>query len=57
MADDVLIFLAMAIIAGAIAAWAANLFTIKIPHLIQQLYLMLVICLVVYLVVMFMRAT
>lgn len=55
MADDVLIFLAVAIIAGAIAAWAANLFTIKIPFVFQQVYWMLLIGLIVYLVIMFMR--
>lgn len=55
MADDVLIFLAVAIIAGAVAAWAANLFTIKVPFMLQQLYWMLMVGLIVYLVIMFLR--
>lgn len=52
---DPLLILAALVVGGAFIAWLANIFTVPIPHVAKQLYLMLIISFIVYVVITFLR--
>lgn len=55
MTDDVVIYLAIALVAGGFVGWLANAFTIRIPEIVRQLYYTVVICILIYLLFEFLR--
>lgn len=53
--DNALLYFAIVLVAGGFIAWLANAFTITIPMIAKNLYLMLVLGFLVYLVISFVR--
>lgn len=57
MTDGAVIFFAITIVAGALIWWLANIFTIRIPEVVRQVYFTVIICFVIYLLFTFLHTT